>query len=86
MLQINTIRENPQEVIDRLLIKNFDAKEIVEKVISFDIERRECQKNLDENLAEANSIAKQIGNLFKSGKHSEAGVLKERSAELKTLA
>ena len=33
------------------------------------MKRRETQKKLDDNLAEANSIAKEIGVLFKSGKH-----------------
>ncbi|MFA4852540.1 MAG: serine--tRNA ligase, partial [Bacteroidales bacterium] len=61
MLQITTIRENPQEVIERLSIKNFDANELVKKVISLDAQRRETQKKLDDNLAEANSIAKEIG-------------------------
>jgi seryl-tRNA synthetase len=86
MLQINTIRENPQEVIERLSIKNFDSKELVKKVIFFDTKRRETQKKLDDNLSEANSIAKEIGVLFKGGKSTEANALKEKSAELKTTS
>ncbi|MFA4851849.1 MAG: serine--tRNA ligase [Bacteroidales bacterium] len=86
MLQISTIRENPHEVINRLAIKNFDANELVKKVISLDAQRRETQKKLDDNLAEANSIAKEIGVLFKNGKSAEANALKERSAELKTAS
>lgn len=86
MLQISTIKENPQEVINRLSIKNFDAKELVEKVISLDAQRRETQKKLDDNLAEANSIAQKIGVLFKTGKNAEANALKEKSAELKILS
>jgi len=86
MLQIATIRENPQEIINRLAIKNFNAKELVDNVLALDIKRREIQKKLDDNLSEANSIAKEIGVLFKSGKASEANSLKERSAELKILS
>ena len=86
MLQITTIRENPQEVIERLSIKNFEAKELVENVLFLDAQRREIQKKLDDNLSEANSIAKEIGVLFKSGKSAEANTLKERSAELKILS
>jgi len=86
MLQINIIRENPQEVIDRLAIKNFDAKESIEKIITLDSKRRETQKKLDDNLAESNSIAKEIGVLFKSGKASDANSLKEKTAELKIAA
>jgi seryl-tRNA synthetase len=86
MLQINIIRENPQEVIDRLAIKNFDAKGSIEKIITLDSKRRETQKKLDDNLAESNLIAKEIGVLFKSGKASEANSLKEKTAELKIAA
>lgn len=86
MLQINIIRENPQEIVKRLAIKNFDAAELVEKIIKIDAVRRETQKKLDDNLAEANSIAKEIGLLFKSGKAAEAAALKNRSAELKNVS
>ena len=86
MLQINIIKENPQEVIDRLAIKNFNAKEHIEKILALDLKRRETQKKLDDNLAESNSIAKEIGVLFKSGKASEANSLKDRTAELKISA
>jgi seryl-tRNA synthetase len=86
MLQINVIRENPQEIINRLAIKNFDASKQVEKILALDLNRRETQKKLDDNLAEANSIAKEIGVLFKSGKAAEANTLKERTAVLKTAS
>jgi seryl-tRNA synthetase len=86
MLQINVIRENPQEIISRLAIKNFDASKQVEKILALDLNRRETQKKLDDNLAEANNIAKEIGVLFKSGKASEANTLKERTAVLKTAS
>lgn len=86
MLQINVIRENQDLVIDRLSIKNFDAKEYVGKIISLDIKRRETQKKLDDNLAESNLLAKEIGMLFKSGKSSEANSLKEKTAELKIVS
>ncbi len=32
MLQIQLLRENPQEVIDRLKIKNFDATDLVNEI------------------------------------------------------
>jgi seryl-tRNA synthetase len=85
MIQIQTIRKNPEEVIARLAIKNFNAREAIEEILRVDEERRTIQKTLDDNLAEANKIAREIGNLFKSGKADEATGLKERSAELKTI-
>ena len=83
MLQLNLINEDPQRVIDSLRIKNFDAKGLVEEIQKLDRLRRETQKKLDDGLSEANGLAREIGNLFKSGKGSEANALKERSAELK---
>ncbi|MFZ4399743.1 MAG: serine--tRNA ligase [Bacteroidales bacterium] len=86
MLQLNFIRENTQEVIDRLAVKNYNATEIISEVITLDNNRRETQKKLDDNLAEANNLAKEIGNMFKSGKQSEANELKAKTAELKILS
>jgi seryl-tRNA synthetase len=86
MIQLSYLRENTQEVIQRLAIKNFNATEIVTKVLEADTNRRETQQKLDETLAESKQIANEIGNLFKSGKQAEANALKERTAELKVLA
>ncbi len=83
MLTINTIRQNPAHVIERLKIKNLDAAVLVDEIISFDEKRREIQKQLDETLAESNKIAKSIGQLYKTGKANEAAQMKERSATLK---
>lgn len=84
MITLNFLREHPQEVIDRLKVKNFDAKESVEKILDLDAQRRALQKTLDDNYARQNVIAKQIGQLFKEGKLQEAQSLKEESATLKT--
>lgn len=83
MLQINTIRENKVEVIARLAVKNFPAKELIDKVLEIDSQRRSSQSELDNLLAAQNNIAKQVGDLFKSGKQAEANDLKNKSAALK---
>ncbi len=83
MLQLNKIKEDPKKVIELLRIKNFDAEVLVHEIIELDQKRRETQKKMDDSLAEANKLAKEIGILFKSGKGDEAGALKEKSAELK---
>lgn len=70
-------------MVNRLKIKNMDAKTLVDEIISLDEKRRELQVKLDETLADANKIAKSIGQLYKSGKADEAGRMKERSATLK---
>ena len=86
MLVLQTIRENPEEVIRLLAIKNFDGKEIIRTILSLDDKRKETQKLLDDNLAQSNALAREIGLLYKSGKKSEANTLKEKTSELKEQA
>ncbi len=83
MLQISYIQQNSAEIIQRLKIKNFDAKEIIEQVIALDEKRRSSQKSLDDILSELNVLAKQIGMLMKTGKADEANLLKQKTNELK---
>ena len=83
MLQLPFIRENKEAVIKRLAIRNIDAKPLVDQVISLDEERRTLQAQLDNVLAESNSISKEIGMLFKSGKAEEANALKAKTGDLK---
>jgi seryl-tRNA synthetase len=86
MLQINYIIEHQQDVIDRLKIKNFDASEILPKLADLNIQRKSLKKDLDNTLAEANKIAKSIGQLFKQGKRDDADKMKSKSAALKDLS
>ena len=86
MLQLNYIRENKDEVIARLAIKNFDAKNILEQVLELDNDRRKTQNELDSFLNEANLIAKQVGDFFKQGKKAEADDLKNKSAAIKEIS
>ncbi|MFO7978859.1 MAG: serine--tRNA ligase [Bacteroidales bacterium] len=83
MIALHEIRNNPQQVIARLKIKNFDATATVERLQQVDGERRQTQMLLDNTLAEANGLARQIGELFKSGNASQAQELKDRTAVLK---
>jgi seryl-tRNA synthetase len=76
MLQLSYIREKKDEVIERLSIKNFDAKQIIDQVLEIDNSRRRTQNELDSVLNEANTLAKQ-------GKKAEADELKTKSAALK---
>ncbi|WP_417865595.1 serine--tRNA ligase [Xanthomarina gelatinilytica] len=83
MLQAPFIRENKEDVIKRLAVRNIDATQMIEDVISLDEDRRHTQTLLDNALAESNTLSKEIGNLYKSGKAAEANVLKEKTIELK---
>lgn len=83
MLQLAYIREKKDEAIARLAIKNFDAKPILDQVLELDNDRRKTQNELDSLLNEANTIAKQVGDLYKQGKKAEADDLKNKSAAIK---
>ncbi|MBN2747265.1 MAG: serine--tRNA ligase [Bacteroidales bacterium] len=83
MLSVNQIRENYQDYINRLAIKNFKAQELFNEIISLDDLRKQTQKESDEILAESNNLSREIGQLFKAGKADEAQKAKERTAELK---
>ncbi|MBU1009289.1 MAG: serine--tRNA ligase [Bacteroidetes bacterium] len=86
MLTVQFIRDNKQEVLDRLSIKNFSNNALIEEVLQLDESRRVTQKDHDDILAETNALAREIGLLFKSGKAAEADSLKARNADLKEQA
>ena len=83
MLQLNTINENPERLIELLGIKNFDATELISEIITLDKKRRDTQKERDDLQAEMNKASKEIGILYKSGNAEEANVLKAKTASLK---
>ncbi len=85
MLQLQYIKEHTEEIIERLKIKNVqNVEERIAEIISLDEQRRALQQKADAVKAEQNSIAKQIGVLFKQGKRDEAETLKVRTVDLKT--
>lgn len=77
------LRDDPEFVIRKLAIKNFDARQIVETVLSLDTERRSLQTENDALLAEQKIKAAQIGKLMKEGQKAEAEAVKSAVAELK---
>ncbi len=82
MLQLNTIRDQKDEVILRLKKKNFNT-DVIEQVTAIDADRRRTQAELDAIKAEGNVISKQVGELMKGGKKAEADELKNKSIALK---
>ncbi len=83
MLTIKFIRENPEEIISRLKIRNMDAKPIIDEIIGLDEKRRTLQSKVNDVQAELNNLSKQIGQLFKEGKKKDADKAKERTILLK---
>ena len=68
MLDINYIKENPTEVIERLAIKGKDAKEDIEKILELDAKRRALITDTESMKAEQNKLTKMIPQYKKEGK------------------
>lgn len=83
MLTLAVIKENPEAVIERLAVKNFDARQQIERIIELDKVRRNRQQARDNQAAELNKMAAAIGSLMKQGKKEEAELAKAKVAELK---
>lgn len=83
MLTLQQIKENPENIVNRLAVKGFDGKEPIDKVLSLDNRRRELQLSNDTKAAELKQYAAQIGQLMKQGMKAEADEAKAKVAELK---
>ena len=83
MLTINLIREKKEFIIERLKVKNFEAEEIINRILALDSSRREIQSKTDSMQGEMNRISKEIGALMKDGKRDEAAASKEKTYSLK---
>jgi seryl-tRNA synthetase len=83
MLSLKLIQEQSSFVIERLKTKNFNAENLVGQILSLDEKRRSLQTRTDNQLAELNNLAKQIGQLYKEGKAAEAEGAKIQTAAIK---
>lgn len=72
MLQINYLRQNPEDVKHRLGVRNFSKIHLVDELLQLDVELRR-QKAESENLQAAmNSVSKEIGLLMGKGEKEAA--------------
>ena len=83
MIDLSVVRAQKKEVIAALEKRGIDAGTLVDNVLKADEKRRGLQSSLDQKLALANSLAKEIGELYKSGKPQQANHKKEESVALK---
>ena len=85
MLALQYIRENKNSVLKGLEKRGFKSVELIYQIIDLDQQRRSIQTKLDSHLSDSNQMAKEIGNLFKSGETEKANTLKEKSTAAKEL-
>jgi seryl-tRNA synthetase len=83
MLTINLIREKKEFIIERLEVKNFNARSIVKRILVLDSSLRKIQSKTELLQGKMNSISKEIGILIKDGKLKEAEKAKKKTASLK---
>ncbi|MDR1755977.1 MAG: serine--tRNA ligase [Culturomica sp.] len=83
MLNLKFLLENQEAVIERLAVKNVDAKEAVEKIVRLDGEHRKLLQESETKQARMNRIAKEIGTLMKEGKKEAAEKAKQETSQLK---
>jgi seryl-tRNA synthetase len=82
MLQVTVLRENREDVKQRLAVKFFKQPELVDIIIALDDERKKIQAEFDNIKSKVNSASKDIGKLMGQGKKEEAEALKAEVALL----
>jgi len=83
MLQVAFIRNNKDEVKERLSVKNFAEPGLVDEILSLDEERKKLQQEFDSTQAKVNSTSKEIGQLMAKGQKEEGENKKRDVATLK---
>src|SRR5688572_21498079 len=83
MLQLQVLRQSPDEVKRKLAIKHFGEPALVDTVISLDDQRKKLQLEFDNNQSKVNIASKEIGQLMAKGQKEEAEARKQEVATLK---
>ncbi len=84
MLQVNFIAQHREKVIRGLKKRGFPRpEEAIEELLAADARRKELQTTVEQLQARSNSLAKQIGQLYKEGKGERAAEIKEETSTLK---
>jgi len=85
MLTLNDIRENKDDIAQRLTKRGWSAEQslILTDVINLDDQRKKTQTELDGLLNQIKTISKDIGQLYKSGQTQDAEDSKNQVAEIK---
>lgn len=83
MLEIQRIRAEKEAILAGLQKRNINARETIDAILSKDSKWRSTKTESDLISAELNQLARQIGDLFKSGQQTEANELKTKTTELK---
>ena len=85
MLQLKVIREEKKRILNGLRKRNWSAAQlkVIDQIIKTDDQRKACQKELDDTLAESNRLSKEIGQLMAQGKKDQAESLRTQVLNMK---
>lgn len=83
MLTLTRLRDDRESVIKALSKRGLDVTDSVDTILQLDAERRGLQKELDDTLAQSNSLSRQIGELMRNGQKEEAEAVKAQTSGLK---
>lgn len=83
MLELKYIATESESIIEKLKVKNFEAKELIESLLEVDRQRKEVLQKVEDKQAKMNMLSKSIGQLFKEGKTDEANKSKAETTVLK---
>ena len=81
MLEITRIRNEKEAIIEGLKKRNIDATATLDQILTADQNWRSAKTDLESISAELNVLAKEIGDLFKQGKHDEANASKTKTSD-----
>ena len=83
MLDLQTIRTEPERVRQAMLDKGYEDVEAVDRLVDLDQRRREAITELQDLQHQSNTASEQIGTLMREGKKEEAQQYIEESSQLK---
>lgn len=83
MLTLQTIKADPDFVVERLAVKGFDGRAVITEILEVDAERRRLQQKCDSDASMLKKLAASIGQLMKQGDSEGAARAKEEVARLK---
>lgn len=87
MLDIKLIRDNPEEIKNRLSAKKADFNEDIDRILELDSLRRDLISQADNSKAEQKKVSKRIPEMKKAGEDTSAVMtqMKALSASIKEL-
>jgi seryl-tRNA synthetase len=83
MLLLTQIRNNKENLIQRLNIRGLNGQELIERAEMLDEQARQIRTEMEKAQAQSNALSSQVGSLMKEGKKEEADKIKSETAQLK---